>query len=387
MRAEMKLASGLMPVALGGAIALMSGMAKAENKATQSLTGAVSAKTILPSVGHRPVLKNFDVITKKNGVNYKISSLKKISSGSRLFVVATPEDVDSDPLMPELTCRVFKVKESGHQSALTDEVSCTGGPENSVPVSVTSDMYGDRVAVEVYATSNIIAAQQAGYTPVPAKSLVHRVLSSPVVPFQVARALAGTVALSPDRKDPSSRYDDELKMNTAFTTARMEISMEGGTSGFVFRERNDLATLEPVIGDTVKIRFKEGLRYSPKNELIFDVHDDAGNTATFSVIAKSFYYHPEDPYTTKNYSEAKTVCEGYSHNLAVSGPGHSGLIDLIHQWGDISASGLPATNKGEKYMDSLSYDGLSYSTTTLKQPITGSSAPVDRPTYYLCKKK
>lgn len=58
MRAEMKLATGMVPVVLGVAMALISGMAKAEDKAAQPqpqpLTGAVSAKTTLPSVGHRP---------------------------------------------------------------------------------------------------------------------------------------------------------------------------------------------------------------------------------------------------------------------------------------------------------------------------------------------
>lgn len=56
MRAAMKLATGVVPVALGVAMALVSGMAKAEDNVEQPqpLTGAVSAKTILPSVGHRP---------------------------------------------------------------------------------------------------------------------------------------------------------------------------------------------------------------------------------------------------------------------------------------------------------------------------------------------
>ncbi|MEH5143233.1 hypothetical protein [Enterobacter cloacae] len=381
----MKLVTGVVPVALGVAMALISGMAKAEDNAAQPqpLTNGVRAQTTLPSVGHRPVLKNFDVITKKHGFDYKISTPKKVSSGSRLFVVAAPEDADSDPLMPELTCRVFKVKDSGEESALTDEVSCTGGPENSVPVSVTSDMSGDRVAVEVYATSDIIAAQLAGYTPEPAKSLVHRVLSSPVVPFQVARARTGVVEHLPDRKDPSSRYDDEFRLKTAFTNARMEISMEGGTSGLVFRERNDLATIESVINDTVNISFKDDLRYSPENELIFDVNDDAGNTATFSVSVNRFYYHPQDPYTTKHYPDAKAVCERYSHKLAFDFSG------LTSEWNDPSVT-LLATNKGERYFDTdgtLLGDGVSYSIITLKKPFSNGQTGKGVRNHYLCEKK
>lgn len=59
MRAAMKLATGVVPVALGVVMALMSGVTKAEEKATQPLTGAVSAQTTLPSVGHRPPAPNY----------------------------------------------------------------------------------------------------------------------------------------------------------------------------------------------------------------------------------------------------------------------------------------------------------------------------------------
>lgn len=56
MRAEMKLATGLVPVTMGLTMALLSGMAKAEEKTAQAqpLSDVVSAQTSLASVGHRP---------------------------------------------------------------------------------------------------------------------------------------------------------------------------------------------------------------------------------------------------------------------------------------------------------------------------------------------
>lgn len=63
MRAEMTLATGVVPVALGITMALMSGMARAEDKAAQTPSNAVSAQTTIPSVGHRPDAFNGEITT------------------------------------------------------------------------------------------------------------------------------------------------------------------------------------------------------------------------------------------------------------------------------------------------------------------------------------
>lgn len=76
MRTQMKLGIiGAAPVVLGVTMALTSGKVTAGEPVTQPMSEIVSAETTLPSVGHRPLLKKFDVFTKKNGVNYKISEV------------------------------------------------------------------------------------------------------------------------------------------------------------------------------------------------------------------------------------------------------------------------------------------------------------------------
>lgn len=382
MRTQMKLGIiGAAPVVLGVTMALTSGKVTAGEPVTQPMSEIVSAETTLPSVGHRPLLKKFDVFTKKNGVNYKISAKKKLSGGSRLFVTTTIEDPDFDPIVPELTCRVFKIDESGQESALSDEVSCTGGPDSSIPITITSDMMGQQLAVEVYASTDVAAAEQLGYTPTPEKSLVHRMLSSTIVPLQLASVLTGSTTYKPDRKDPSNLQDDEVKIESAFTNATFQISMEGGSSGFVFKARDNNASFVSITGDTAIVKFTDNLRNMPNNELVFDVSDDAGNTSTFSIIPRRFYYHPENPYNQKSFTQAKALCESYSHQLA------DRLNEMKIRWINPSDH-LPAANKGELYFNGVNeYNPNEYDFTSLTEKgAHGSSGDMTRLFHVLCEK-
>lgn len=139
MRAAMKLATGVVPVALGGAMALMSGVAKAEEKATQPLTGAVSAQTTLPSVGHRPkTITNVSLsvsgseILNKYYVDHSVYGNKGIlfMPGHRVSVESfAPKLHDEDNLFggdddPLLTCDVYRIDTVGNETLLNSEIPC-----------------------------------------------------------------------------------------------------------------------------------------------------------------------------------------------------------------------------------------------------------------------
>lgn len=206
MRAAKKLATGLVPVALGGAMALVSGMAKAEDQAVQPQTGALSAQTILPSRGHKPRMAV--VVTSCNGTanvpppfppllpptvspcalfegsteitkpGFVIDAY--LSGGIEIFKRLGQDgyvhDIDGDTAdLKKLMCTWFRVKDGIENIIKTDK--CIGGEYRPGVADI-----GYYIKIQATPQSDITEAESKGYTPLPATGNTWSVTSSaPVI--------------------------------------------------------------------------------------------------------------------------------------------------------------------------------------------------------------
>ncbi|EMK7037465.1 hypothetical protein V9U04_004886 [Salmonella enterica subsp. enterica] len=220
----MKLATGVVPVALGVAMALVSGGAKAGDKAAQpqQLTNGVSAQTTLPSVGHRPVITSASVFTGLGATGDITLSSTNVRTGGQLFVnVDSVADVDGDPFTAPLDssfyCTVYGLNSSAPDLLVADNVPCSKGQQGSIPITLNDNLLGKRIAVDIYTHSDASAAQSNGYTPSPLKSLAYRVTSSntvvdasPVPFLRPAYAVVNGKRIEVDRGDPDNVNDDVI---------------------------------------------------------------------------------------------------------------------------------------------------------------------------------
>lgn len=203
MRAAMKLATGVVPVALGVAMALMSGMAKADDKAAppQPMTNGVSAQTTQPSVGHRSSTINsatFKVSGPEIYNNYYVDHLVNgnlgilFMPGHKISVnTLYPDPDDPDDLLggrdnPILTCDIYRVDDDGKESLLNTTVPC----RSDGLYTITPQDIGYRLKFKLYTEAN--PDIERGYSPNPSKSVLgfDKYVTSKVTPPYKVSAFA-----------------------------------------------------------------------------------------------------------------------------------------------------------------------------------------------------
>ncbi|MCU6198664.1 hypothetical protein KWI12_17545 [Citrobacter cronae] len=198
MRAAMKLATGVVPVALGVAMALMSGVAKAEEKAAQPqpLTGAVSAKTTQPSVGHRPTMDLYDVkrITESGAetlfsVNAPVWEWRVGDSFHHDRLVGG--DPDNNYGADEKTqldasrsrnfpCKKYRISPDGREELLGEFDICTKGNHVALPYLHTATDVDVGFRFKYVVILETLLSSTPGYTALPSTS-TERVFFTPVV--------------------------------------------------------------------------------------------------------------------------------------------------------------------------------------------------------------
>lgn len=409
MRAEMKLATGLMPVALGVGMALMSGMAKAEEKATQPPTGTVSAQTSLLSVGHRPVIELASVYADPLFKNDISSTSTNIEAGDQLYVkVDTVTDkIDGDELSSNFTCDVSKIDNKNTSVLVAVNIPCVKGPDGSIPITLDSEFVGQRIAVDIYAHSNISAAQSEGYTPTPIKSLAYRVKSSNSVidnsqiPFlRPAYAEVNGKRIEVDRGDPANAHDDVIHLPSAFVGAKMKVFLEGGRPNYrINTVGNNIFSTVTNSSNThsAEITIKDSVINSNDGKLAFSAIDNNGRPGGEII---NFYIKIEEVFLSKAYKAtwngAKTDCEssGYIFPYVGQGgqngdPGNQGPGSLSHSmlfWGGYSKYSFP--NASENHWTRTEVDSKNGIAMTLDQPNSINTWYGDKnsPLYFVCKK-
>ncbi|MGL5456655.1 MAG: hypothetical protein ACRDB3_17435 [Citrobacter telavivensis] len=354
----MKLATGMVPVALGVAMALISGMAKAEDKAAQPLTNAVSAKTTLPSVGHRPVITSASVFTGPGGTGDITLSSTNVSTGGQLFVnVDSVADVDGDPFTTPLDssfyCTVYGLNSSAPDLLVAENVPCAKGQQGSIPITLNNNLLGKRIAVDIYTHSDASAAQSNGYTPSPLKSLAYRVTSSNTVvdatpaPFlRPAYAVVNGKRIEVDRGDPANPYDDVISLPSAFAGAAITVFIEGGTPVYHVNSGDAYsAVVNSPDTHSAEITIKDNFINNTDGTLTFGVVDSGRYVINFKIkIAEMFVSRP----SKASWHDAKTNCEGSGYEFPNLG---TGSIDdptipgtLAHStlfWGGYSKYSFP----------------------------------------------
>ncbi|MEB2307511.1 hypothetical protein [Citrobacter braakii] len=406
MKAAMKMASGMVPVALGVTIVLVSGMARAEDKAAQPqpLTGAVSAKTTQPSVGHRPVITSARVFAGPGSTDDITLSSTHVKTGGQLFVnVDSVADVDSDPFTAPLNssfyCTVYGLNGNAPDSLVAENVPCVNGPQGAIPISITTNnLLGKRVAVDIYAHSDASAAQSNGYTPSPLKSLAYRVTSSNTVvdatpaPFlRPAYAVVNGKRIEVDRGDPANPYDDVISLPSAFAGAEITVFIEGGTPVYHVNTGDAYsAVVNSPDTHSAKMTIKDNFINSTDGMLTFGVVDSRRDVINFKIkIAKMFLSKP----IKASWHDAKTDCEGSGYKFPYLG---TGAVDdptipgtLAHStlfWGGYSKYSFP--NASEFHWTGSEYDSLNGFSMRLNQPNNVISQWSDKNTKYnfVCKK-
>lgn len=186
MRAAMKLATGVVPVALGVTMALMSGMAKAEDKAVQPqpLTNAVSAKTTLPSVGHRD---KHSVNGIRNDADQSFPPNKDWLwvVGDRIYTssILLADDPDnafgaSEEVDRTHICKKYRVAPNGHEEFLEELANCERNSSDRTLHRATEADIGHRIKFVFWWETD--PGTTRGYTASPSKTLEQIVMSPPV---------------------------------------------------------------------------------------------------------------------------------------------------------------------------------------------------------------
>lgn len=248
MRAAMKLATGVVPVALGVAMTLMSGVAKAEEKATQPLTGAVSAQTTLPSVGHRPkTITNVSLSVSGSEILNKYyvdhSAFGNVGilfmPGHRVSVESfAPKLHDEDNLFggddePLLTCDVYRIDTVGNETLLNSEIPCR---YDNLYTFKLSDV-GYKFRFQLYTEAS--KYKQRNYVPNPNKSLpgYSRYITTQVVKPYVIGDFTSSISSNTIMADGSDsiNYSVTLTDKDGLPIKKMEESIKillgrGGTN-------------------------------------------------------------------------------------------------------------------------------------------------------------
>ncbi|EBQ8894981.1 hypothetical protein DKU76_02585 [Salmonella enterica subsp. enterica serovar Napoli] len=235
MRAAMKLATGVVPVALGVAMALMSGVAKAEEKAAQPqpLTGEVSAKTTQPSVGHRPTppssanyvyvrgpevssrdpseSNNLNIYNSKGEMNTYEGILMSGQSLHRIRM-NSGDDVDDKQFLAldgyKITCKVYRVDNNGNEE-LIREAGCPISNNNQAgnEYIFSDEDVGKRIKIVYYAESAPHANNK--YKTTPDKSLAgYSFITTKIAPrYRLADWPVTVSSHTIDVNNRSIRYD------------------------------------------------------------------------------------------------------------------------------------------------------------------------------------
>lgn len=194
MRAAMKLATGVVPVALGVAMALVSGMTNAEEKVTPPLSGAVSAQTTLPSVGHRPQPANDATYVFLRGPEVSSENPPKsdslgvsdgdvdsyegiLMSGQSFYriMLSGGGDVDDKQFGAsdgyKDTCKVYRVYNDGNEELISEsQCPVSNKPQPGAEYILTDEDVGYRIRFVYYGESDPKTTGEK-YKPTPDKSL------------------------------------------------------------------------------------------------------------------------------------------------------------------------------------------------------------------------
>lgn len=184
MRAQIKLTTGLIPVALGMAMALMPGMAEAEDKVAQSQaqTNSVSAKTTQPSVGHRPATPKVSNWSLQGGAQLYNPSLL-LPVGSTLYAHGSqglPADKDNlfgaNEFTNDAKCRIYRIAPDSSETLIHDSGNRRCDSDNFY---ITENEVGHKIKIAHYRKTE--PSSYAGYLANPTESLESMFITNQVV--------------------------------------------------------------------------------------------------------------------------------------------------------------------------------------------------------------
>lgn len=184
MRAEMKLATGMIPVAMGVAMALLSGMVSAEDKALQMQAGAVvSAETTLPSVGHRSEGRILKIKTSEyNSFNVNTDWLWVV--GDSIRYLSSSKGIDPDNAFGAneimnvfLSCKKYRVAPNGHEELLGEFADCENNDGGTLHKATEADIGYRFKFVSWWGTR---PSSTPGYTASPSNTSEYAFISPPV---------------------------------------------------------------------------------------------------------------------------------------------------------------------------------------------------------------
>lgn len=184
MRAEIKRMKGMLPATMGVAMALLSGMALAEEKTAQTPTqsqlptqprsGVVSAQTSLPSRGHRPKTPSVSGWALQSGMQ-KYSSSLLLPVGSRLrahsYTLSGSDNDNSygaNEKTLDLQCRMYRIASDSSETLIYDSIdrhgSCASGS-----VYLSENEIGHKIKITHYFKTD--PDSYSGYEAIPTESL------------------------------------------------------------------------------------------------------------------------------------------------------------------------------------------------------------------------
>lgn len=194
----MKQATGMMPVAIGVAMALLSGMATAEEKIQAQSAGAtVTAETTLPSVGYRIHFDlNNEIVAKLSGETYTPDDPDGWIVGDHF--VASPTGHTRDPdtanggsieeFSTQVSCKKYRIAPDGSEEFLGEFSDCLVEPVSTPIGSVDSGASYIPAKEDIgyrfkfVAWKEIDPSTTPGYTANPARTEEVTVVTPPVTP-------------------------------------------------------------------------------------------------------------------------------------------------------------------------------------------------------------
>lgn len=410
MRAEMKLATGIVPVALGVAMALVSGMVKAEEKAQQVQAGtAVSAKTTQPSVGHRKEWRITEV-SNKTGQTFQVNTDWQWVVGDYIRTRSSTgmrdpdnnfganEDID----MYSAFCKKYRVAPDGNEKFLGEFADCEKNDGGYFHKATEADI-GYRFKFVMWWET--MSSTTPGYTASPSKTLEQVIITPPVSStlLRAAYAEVNGKKIKVDRGDPNNAHDDTIYLPSAFAGASFKVYIEGGNPGYKLGSAGSDAHNYTTIGNTdptnhnALITVKDNFVNSANGTLTYSIIDGGGvaggNVINFKIKVTEMFLSKT---YKKNWNDARTDCEsgGYVFPyLGQSGsngdPGSQAPGSLSNStlfWGGYSKYSFP--NASEYHWTRTESDSMNGIAFKLDQPNSIISGYADKRSLYhfVCKK-
>ncbi|ECN9266978.1 hypothetical protein ZL58_23525 [Salmonella enterica subsp. enterica serovar Typhimurium] len=362
-------------------------------------THGVNSAATLSSVGHRPVITSAGVFTDPLLTRNITSASTSISKGDKLFIkVDGVNDPDSDTLEPEFYCNVYGLDDSGKNSLVAENISCSSGPDGAVPVAVNDNLRDKRIVVDIFAQSDVSAAQMNGYTPVPLRSLAYRITSanavvdSTPIPFlRPAYAEVNGKRIEVDRGDPANAHDDVIHLPSVFAGAKIKVFIEGGTPIYKVNTVGDSFSTVTNFSDThsAEITINDNFINSPNGFQTFSVLDGGGrpggNIINFKIKAAEMFLSRS---YKANWNTAKSDCEGAGYIFPALRPSESPGT-LSHStlfWGGYAKYSFPNASETHWTGTELGPDTAESMTLDQSNSIVSDYGNKTLSFYFVCKK-